>query len=146
MFGKDKKETKERTGSDAATRPRRAEMIRGSGPGAEERRTTAWIGASIVVRGDLTSSEDMTVAGRIEGDVAVPEHTLVVAPGARIRGDITAKTVAVHGEVTGTITGKRLVEVGETASVDGDIVTPRMKVAEGAELSGRMRIAGGGSS
>lgn len=138
MFGKD---TKDKSESDASSKPRREEMIRGPGPGADERRVAAWIGASIVVRGDLTSSEDMTVAGRIEGDVTVPEHTLVVTPNARIEGNVTAKTVAVHGEVAGTITGKRLVEVGATASVDGDIIAPRMKVAEGAGIRGRMRIA-----
>lgn len=107
----------------------------------KERRVAAWIGASIVIKGDLTSSEDMTMAGQIEGDVTVREHNLVIAPGARIQGNIIARTVAVHGQVTGTITAERMVEVGETGSVDGDIITPRMVVAEGAVLRGRLAIA-----
>jgi cytoskeletal protein CcmA (bactofilin family) len=110
------------------------------GPVPEERRVAAWIGASIVIRGDLTSSEDMTIAGQVEGDVAVKEHTLVIAPRARIRGNITARAVAVHGEVMGTITAERRVEVGESGSVEGDIITPRMVVAEGAVLHGRVGI------
>ncbi|MEJ2186162.1 MAG: polymer-forming cytoskeletal protein [Gemmatimonadota bacterium] len=107
----------------------------------EERRVAAWIGASIVIKGNLTSLEDMTIAGQVEGDVTVREHTLVIAPRARIRGNITARTVAVHGEVLGTITAERRVEVGETGSVDGDIVAPRMVVAEGAVLHGQLGIA-----
>lgn len=107
----------------------------------EERRVAAWIGASLVIKGDLTSSEDTTIAGHVEGDVAVRGHTLVVAPRARVRGDIIAGAVAVHGQVTGTITAERKVEIAETGSVDGDITTPRMVVAEGAVLNGRVGVA-----
>ena len=107
----------------------------------EERRVAAWIGASLVINGDLTSSEDMTIAGRVEGDVAVREHDLIIAPGASIRGNIVARSVAVHGEVRGTIAANRKVEVGATGSVEGDITAPRMAVAEGAVLHGRIGSA-----
>jgi cytoskeletal protein CcmA (bactofilin family) len=124
--------------SDDGGQPRRIEI---GGHVREERRVAAWIGASIVIRGDLTSSEDLTIAGQIEGDVAVPKHTLVIAPSARIRGDIVARAVAVHGKVLGSVTADRKVEVGETGFVDGSISTPRMVVAEGAVLRGRVGIA-----
>lgn len=107
----------------------------------EERRERAWIGGSIVINGDLTSSEDMTLAGRVEGNVAVRQHAVVIAPGARVKGDIVAAAVVVHGEVVGTITASRRVEVGETGSVDGDITTPRMTAAEGGVIKGRLKIA-----
>jgi cytoskeletal protein CcmA (bactofilin family) len=125
--------------SDAGGEARRGEIFGRSG--REERRVAAWIGASIVVRGDVTSSEDMTIAGQVEGNVAAREHAVVIAPGARINGDITARAVVVHGAVTGTITADHRAEVGETGSVDGDVVTPRMAVAEGAVLRGQVRIA-----
>lgn len=107
----------------------------------EERREKAWIGGSIVIKGELTSSEDMTLAGRVEGDVSVRQHALVVAPQARVQGDIVAAAVVVHGEVVGTITASRRVEVGETGSVDGDIIAPRMTAADGAVIKGRLKIA-----
>lgn len=125
--------------SDDDRKPRREEMVRGHA--LEERRVTAWVGASIVINGNLTSSEDITVAGQVEGDVTVREHTLIVAPRARIRGSITARTVVVQGEVMGTINAERKVEVGETGSVNGDIVAPRMQVVEGATLQGQLRMA-----
>lgn len=132
MFGKDARD------SDDSRQPRRDRLIGGHVP--DERRVAAWIGASIVIKGDLNSSEDMTIAGQVQGDVAVREHTLVIAPQARIRGNIVARAVAIHGDVKGTITAERKIEVGETGSVDGDISTPRMVVAEGAVLHGRTRI------
>lgn len=137
MFARDAR------GSDAGKQPRREEMMRGRG--SEERRVTAWIGASIVVKGNLTSSEDITIAGQVEGDVIVREHTLVIAPEATIRGTITARTVVVQGAVVGTITAERKVEVGETGVVDGDIVAPRMVVAEGAVLHGQLGVAASSS-
>jgi cytoskeletal protein CcmA (bactofilin family) len=108
-----------------------------------ERRVAAWIGASIVIEGNLTSSEDMTIAGRVQGDVAVPEHSLVLAREARIQGDVVARAVEVHGHVVGTIKADRKVEVGETGVVEGDISAPALVISEGAKISGRMGITGG---
>jgi cytoskeletal protein CcmA (bactofilin family) len=104
-----------------------------------ERRVAAWLGASIVVTGDLTSSEDMTIAGRVHGDVSVPEHALIIASGARIHGNILARAVVVHGEVKGVIAARERVEIGETARIEGDIVAPRMAILDGAALNARLR-------
>ena len=108
----------------------------------EERRVAAWIGASLVIKGDLTSSEDITIAGEVEGDVSVKEHKLVVARGATIRGNMVARAVEVHGAVVGTTTSDGKVEVGATGSVDGDIASPRLVLAEGATLHGRVSVTG----
>ena len=107
----------------------------------EERRVAAWIGASIVIKGDLISSEDLTIAGQVEGDVTVREHSLVIAPQARIRGNVIARAVVVNGKVLGTITSAGRVEVGETGSVEGEISAARIAVTEGAALRGTLRMA-----
>lgn len=107
----------------------------------EERRVAAWIGSSVVIRGDLSSSEDMTIAGRIEGDIGVPKHAVLIAPSARVQGDIVARAVTIQGHVTGSITAEQRVEIGETGSVDGDVRAPRMVVVEGAVLHGRVAVA-----
>jgi cytoskeletal protein CcmA (bactofilin family) len=107
----------------------------------EERRGAAWIGASLVIKGDLISSEDITIAGRIEGDVTVKGHTLTIASRASVRGNIVARAVAIQGEVIGTIKSEGKIEVGETATIEGDIEAQRMVVTEGATLRGRVQIA-----
>jgi cytoskeletal protein CcmA (bactofilin family) len=107
----------------------------------EERRVAAWIGASILIEGNVTSSESMTVAGRVDGDITVREHALVIAAGGSVRGNIMGRDVVVHGEVLGTITAAGRVEVTATGSVHGDIIAPRMLLAEGATLHGRIGIA-----
>jgi len=107
----------------------------------EERRIAAWIGASVEIKGDLTSSEDLTIAGKVEGDVTVRAHAVTIASEARIRGNITARAVTVHGEVIGTITSEGNVVVGETGNIEGDIKAPRMVVMEGAAMHGRVQMS-----
>lgn len=111
----------------------------------EERRVAAWIGASIVIKGDLISSENLTIAGQVEGDVTVREHSLIVASDGAVRGNVVAGTVVVEGKVTGNITSVGRVEVGEAGTVEGEISAPRMAVSEGATLSGRLRVSKSGS-
>ncbi len=100
----------------------------------------AWIGKSILIQGDLTSSEDLTIAGQVEGDISVPEHSLIINPQARIHGNIVARFVVVQGSVTGTITAAERVEIAETGVVDGDIITRRKAIAEGAILRGKIGV------
>ncbi len=107
----------------------------------EERRVAAWIGASIVIKGDLISSEDLTIAGQVEGNVTVKDHSLVVAPQGTIRGNVVAEAVVVHGKVIGNITSAGRVEVGETGTLDGEVKAPRLTVNEGAALRGRLQIS-----
>ena len=129
MRGKSAREATVDRGNDQAT-----------GRGRGERRVAAWIGASIVIKGDLISSEDTTLAGRVEGNVDVRNHALIVAEGARIEGDVHAGSVSLNGVITGSITAERNVEIGQSGSVIGDIVAPRLSIAEGASLEGQLTI------
>jgi cytoskeletal protein CcmA (bactofilin family) len=111
-------------------------------PRNAERRTVAWVGKSVVFKGDLSSSEDMAIDGRVEGTIDVRGHVLTIGPDATIRATIVAGTVTVLGAVNGTITADNKVEIRPGASVEGDIVAPRLAVADGAILCGRVRPPG----
>jgi cytoskeletal protein CcmA (bactofilin family) len=105
---------------------------------AEERRLIAWVGKSVIFKGDLVSSEDMDIDGRVEGTIDVRGHTLTIGPDADIRATIQAGTVTVLGAVNGTITAEHKVEIRPNGSVEGDIVAPRLAMADGAILRGRV--------
>jgi cytoskeletal protein CcmA (bactofilin family) len=113
----------------------------GTPPRQEERRLVAWVGKSVIFKGDLISSEDMTIDGRVEGTIEVRDHRLTIGPDADIRADIVAKTVIVCGKLTGTITAHYKVDIRETGRVDGDILSPRLAMADGAVLRGRVDTA-----
>jgi cytoskeletal protein CcmA (bactofilin family) len=108
----------------------------------EERRRVAWVGKSVVFRGDLISLEDMTIDGRVEGMIEIREHHLTVGPEAHIEADVVAKTVTVFGQLTGTIVASGNVTIRETASVEGDITCPRVAIADRAVVRGRIDTGG----
>ncbi len=107
---------------------------------AAERRVVAWIGKSVVFKGDLSSSEDMIIDGRVEGSIAIRGHGLTVGPDAAIRADIVAQTVIVLGAVTGSITAQEKVDIGDSGSVEGNILSPKLAMAEGAVLRGQVDV------
>jgi cytoskeletal protein CcmA (bactofilin family) len=105
---------------------------------AEERRHVAWVGKSVVFKGELVSSEDMAIDGRVEGSIDVRGHTLTIGPDANIRATIVAGTITILGTVNGTITADHKVEIRPSGSVEGDVISPRLAMADGAILRGRV--------
>jgi cytoskeletal protein CcmA (bactofilin family) len=105
---------------------------------AEERRVMVWVGKSVVFKGELVSSEDMSIDGRVEGTIDVRDHTLTIGPDAEIHANISAKAITIHGAVTGSIKASEKVDIRDTGKVDGNITAPRVAMAEGADLHGRI--------
>jgi cytoskeletal protein CcmA (bactofilin family) len=105
---------------------------------AEERRLVAWVGKSVIFKGELVSSEDMSIDGRVEGSIDVSGHALTIGPDADIRATILAGTVTILGAVNGKITAETKVEIRPSGSVEGDILSPRLALADGALLHGRV--------
>ena len=103
-----------------------------------ERRQVAWVGKSVVLKGELISSEDMTIDGRVEGIIEVRDHTLTIGADARIHADIAARTVVVLGYIEGAVTASEKVVIGRNAVVEGNVVAASLTVADGAILRGRV--------
>jgi cytoskeletal protein CcmA (bactofilin family) len=103
---------------------------------AEERRVVAWVGKSVLFRGDLIGLEDMVIDGRVEGAIELREHSLTIGPDAHIQADIVAKVVTVHGAIVGTITASEAIHITETGSVEGNVTSPRLAMADGAVVKG----------
>ena len=110
----------------------------GSAPPAEERRPVAWVGKSVIFKGTLTSAEDMTIDGHVEGSIEVKDQGLTIGPDADIRADIVAKTVTIHGTVIGNIRAGAKVDIRATGRIEGDLTAPSIVVAEGAVVCGRV--------
>jgi len=94
------------------------------------------IGKSVVIKGELNGSEDLTIEGHVEGTIQLREHVLTIGPNGRIKAQVFAKSVIVLGEVTGNVTASEKVDIRDNGSVDGDIVSPRVAIAEGAHFRG----------
>ena len=94
------------------------------------------IGKSVVIKGELNGSEDLTVEGHVDGKIELKDHVLTIGPNGRIKAQVFAKAVIVLGEVTGNVTASEKVDIRDGGSVDGDIISPRVAIAEGAHFRG----------
>jgi cytoskeletal protein CcmA (bactofilin family) len=115
----------------------------GGGPPADRKladQVVMNLGKSVVIKGELQASEDLTLYGQMEGSVRLSDHTLTIGPHADIKADISAKAVVITGAVAGNVTARERVEIQPTGSVTGDIVSPRFKMAEGGYLQGRVDL------
>ena len=110
-------------------------------PAAPEFRATAGrdmvnIGKSVVIKGELSGSEDLTIEGHVEGRIDLKDNVLTIGPNGKIKAEVFAKAVVVLGEVTGNVTASEKVDIRDNGSVDGDIASPRVAIAEGAHFRG----------
>ena len=115
-------------------------------PPADERRTNAWVGRALTVQGRIISSQDLTIDGVVEGTIELGNHGLTIGAGATIKADLVARTVTISGAVTGNVTAAERVELRATGSVDGNIAAPRLVMAEGAVVRGKVEARGGKGS
>lgn len=99
------------------------------------------LGKSVVIKGELSGSEDLTLCGQMEGSIKLPGHTLTIGSHADIKAEISAKAVVIMGAVTGNVTAGDKVEIQATGSVTGDIVAPRLAIADGGSLRGKVQMS-----
>ena len=94
------------------------------------------VGKSVVIKGELNGSEDLTIEGQVEGKIELKEHVLTIGSNGKIQAEVFAKALIVLGEVNGNIAASEKVDIRDGGSVDGDIVSPRIAIAEGAHFRG----------
>jgi len=117
---------KQASAPPAQSEPRRHQM----------ERDVVNIGKSVVIKGELNGSEDLTIEGHVEGKIELKDHALTIGPNGKIKAQVFAKSVIVLGEVNGNVTATEKVDIRDGGSVDGDIVSPRVAIAEGAHFRG----------
>jgi cytoskeletal protein CcmA (bactofilin family) len=100
----------------------------------------AHIGKSVVIKGELSGSEDLYLDGEVEGNIDLSGHSLVVGPNGRVRANIKARDIVVHGKIDGNVFGVDRVELKKSAVLVGDIFTQRIVIEDGAFFKGGIDI------
>ena len=96
------------------------------------------IGKSVVIKGELSAKEDIIVEGRVEGKVELDHNVLTIGPAGRIKAQVLATRVIVMGKVRGDITATEAIQVRETATVDGELVAPKIGMARAPPSEARL--------
>jgi len=100
----------------------------------------AHIGRSVVVKGELSGSEDLYVDGQVEGTIELKGNSLTIGPNGQLRADVNAKNVVVHGKLEGNVRATERVELKKSAVAVGDIFSQRIAIEDGAYFKGKVDI------
>jgi cytoskeletal protein CcmA (bactofilin family) len=95
------------------------------------------LGRTVALTGELRSSEDLTIEGRVHGTVSC-DGCVLVAASAEIEADILARDITVLGQVTGQLTATEVVQLVKGAHMTGRVISPRFILADGAVFNGRV--------
>jgi len=94
-------------------------------------------GPSIVINGKLTGDEDLTVRGRLEGELALTK-TLIVEPSGIVKANVSVKNAVISGAVVGNVDAEESIELTKEGRMVGDIRSPRVILVDGASFKGRI--------
>jgi cytoskeletal protein CcmA (bactofilin family) len=139
----------------AAPNPKEKDIERGATPGASPKMeeiamgsldavrstvSTARLGPSLHVKGEISGDEDLQIDGTIEGVVHLEDRKLTVGASARVAADIVAREVVVYGNVKGNLEARDRIEIKKDGSVEGDLTTARIMIEDGAYFKGSIEI------
>jgi cytoskeletal protein CcmA (bactofilin family) len=103
-------------------------------------RSSARLGSSLHVKGEISGSEDLLIDGSVEGLIQLDERKLTVGATAKVTADIIAREVVVYGTVKGNLRAKDRIEIKKDGSVNGDLTTSRIMIEDGAYFKGSIEI------
>lgn len=99
-------------------------------------RTTAMIGMTVKIKGDISSDENLVIEGQVDGTITLNSHELTVGQSGRVNANVSAKLIKIDGQVNGDIVGKEKVTISKTGNVRGNIVAPVVILEEGGKFKG----------
>ena len=102
--------------------------------------SSAAIGASISIKGDVTGDENLIIQGEVEGTILVQGHNVTISKTGKVRANIEARQIIIEGKLEGDMNGDEKVIIRETGNVYGNIVAPRVKLEDGALFKGSIEM------
>lgn len=102
--------------------------------------STAVIGKSVIVKGQIFSREDLTIDGEVEGTVELQEHRLTVGPNGKVVASVKAREIIVLGTIHGNVETSDKIDIRKEAKLVGDIRTARIVIEDGAYFKGNIDI------
>jgi cytoskeletal protein CcmA (bactofilin family) len=130
------------------------EMERSSGRGADSKRaaessgaaagrgdeSSAAIGRSIQISGDVKGDEDLIVLGEVSGKIELQNHSLTVGKEGQVKANVYARSITVDGTTEGDLFASERIAIRSTAIVDGNLVAPRISLEDGARFKGSVEM------
>jgi cytoskeletal protein CcmA (bactofilin family) len=95
------------------------------------------LGPTLTFRGgELSSDEDLVIEGTVEGKIAHQNHHLTIGKQGKVKADVRARMITVHGSIEGDLHGDEGVHISASATVIGNVTSPRVSLENGARFQG----------
>jgi cytoskeletal protein CcmA (bactofilin family) len=94
----------------------------------------------VEIKGSIKFTQDLSVDGKVEGEISSVNGMLVVGQNAELRGEVKTKSVTVYGKVHGNITVDERCELKANAQLHGDLKAARLVIEEGATFVGKSEV------
>jgi cytoskeletal protein CcmA (bactofilin family) len=102
---------------------------------------TTYFGKDLTIKGRVSGNGNIIILGRLNGEFNLKGQVKIAQP-ANITGEVKADVISVNGSVQGKLAAQQRVHLDQTARVEGQIVTPRLSIAEGAFFDGEIKMSG----
>jgi len=103
-------------------------------------RDAAVIGPSIHIDGDVRGEEDLLIEGEVSGTVQLKNNSLTIGPQGKVTADVYAHSIYVDGYLEGDLFGSERVHIRKSATVKGNVTSPRVSVEDGAKFKGAIEM------
>ena len=100
------------------------------------------IGPSLTINGEVTSKEDVTIQGNVNGKISVEGGSLIVGQTATVEAEAQVSRVTIHGAFAGDMAATERVELTNSANVSGTVVAPAVVLQDGAVFNGMIEVSG----
>jgi cytoskeletal protein CcmA (bactofilin family) len=102
--------------------------------------STARVGASLHIKGEISGTEDLHVDGSIEGSIRLQERKLTVGTSGKVTADVVAREVVVYGSSKGNLRASDRIAIRKDGSVVGELTTAHILIEDGAHFKGSIEI------
>jgi len=102
--------------------------------------STASLGSTIQIKGDVTGDEDLIIEGQVEGNINLKGHNVIIGKNGKVEANIEANNIVVEGQLNGDMNGDEKVIIRETGNVHGNIISPRVTLEDGALFKGSIEM------
>lgn len=107
-----------------------------------ESSSSSFFGKTMRIEGEVTSDEDLTIEGKVKGQLQVSK-TLTIGKEGYVDGTIAAKVVHISGEAEGHLSASEKLVITSEGKYTGNINSDTIKVAEGAQIKGTINLEEG---
>ena len=90
--------------------------------------------------GTLSVDGDVRIEGTLEGEVSATGEVSVQSTGTA-RAQIAAHDIVINGTVDGSAVAQQLVSAGETAIINGEVRSARLRVDDGATINATISMS-----